>query len=219
MFRDVLNYLFKGAPDAGVQLEEDIKNSVAEVKLYVANTEETLKDLFLSAELAQNKEEITPRLKKVNHVKRIFLRVVPGRHGFDRLRKALKQVGISEKFNEHLDKAWTLEDAIMKWKLSLLQDVRIRITQKKAEDILDNKIDQELIDRFLPHSDNSNAESKEQIEVKYTQRKRRKLKKGSIGVFTSIKFNDMKRKGVCFRYQKNKCRKGNSCKFKHVRYC
>ena len=74
MFRDVLNYLFKGATDAGVQLEQDIKNSVDEIKLYVANTEETLKDLFHSAELAQNKEEITPRLKRVNHVKRIFFK-------------------------------------------------------------------------------------------------------------------------------------------------
>ena len=176
-----------------------------------------MKDLFHSAELAQNKEEITPRLKKVNHVKRIFLRVVPGRHGFECLKKALKQVGISEKFNYHLDKASTLEDAIMKWKLSLLQDLRIRITQKKADDILDNKIDEELIDRFLPNSDNSNAEGNEEVEVKYTQRKRRKVKKGSIGVFSSIEFNDMRRKGVCFRYQKNRCLKGNSCKFKHVK--
>ena len=177
MFWDVLNYLFKGATDAGVQLEQDIKNSVDEIKLYVANTEETLKDLFHSAELAQNKEEITPRLKRVNHVKRIFLSVVPGRHGFERLKKALKQLGISEKFNDHLENAWTLEDAIMKWKMSLLQDLRIRIAQKKAYDIIDDKIDKELIDIFLPNSDNSNAGGIEKLEVKYPK-KAKKIKEG-----------------------------------------
>ena len=158
-------------------------------------------------------------MKRVNHVKRIFFRVVPGRHRFVRPKKALKQLGISKKFNDHLEKAWTLEDAILKWKLSWLQDLRVRIAQKKAEDILDDKIDEELIDTFLPHSDNSNAGGIEELEVKYTLRKRRKLKKGSIGVFTSIEFNDMKRKGVCFRYQKNNCRRGTTCKFKHVKCC
>ena len=39
MFRDVLNYLFKGATDAGVQLEQDIKNSIDEITLYVAKLE------------------------------------------------------------------------------------------------------------------------------------------------------------------------------------
>ena len=152
-------------------------------------------------------------------MKRIFLRVVPGRHGFEHLKKALKHLGISENINAHLENAWTLEDAIMKWKMSLLQDLRIRIAQKKAYDIIDDKIDKELIDTFLPNSDNSNAGGIEKLEVKYTQRKRRKLKKGSIGVFTSIEINDMKRKGVCFRYQKNNCCRGTTCKFKHVKCC
>ena len=125
----------------------------------------------------------------------------PGRRDFKNVREAIKSLGVSSNFAEHLTRSSKLDEAILGWKIFVLHTSWTRLNKKEAEDKRMKKDDAELIKRFFPKS---NAGGKHRANNHGN--KRRKLNEGSQRtVFTAKQFSTMKRKGICFFFQDGNC--------------
>ena len=137
----------------------------------------------------------------------------PGRRGFRNVTKAIKSLGVSSNFAEHLTRSCKLEEAILGWKIFVLQTSWTRLNKKEAEDKRMKKDDAELIKRFFPKS-----KAGGKLRANNRGNKRRKLNEGlQKTVFTKKQFRTMKRKGLCYFFQDDNCHKGKACQFKHLK--
>ena len=179
------------------QQDEDILEAVSRTKESIEETGQGLRELLTSIESVKNEDEIELGFDKVNNIFRSFLTVFPGRRGFRNVREAIKSLGVSSNFTEHLTRSSKLEEAILGWKIFVLQTSWTRLNKKEAEDKRMKKEDAELIKRFFPKS-----KAGGKLRANNHGNKRRKLNEGSQRtVFTAKQFSTMKRKGICFFFR------------------
>ena len=195
------------------QQDEDILEAVSRTKESIEETGQGLRELLTSIESVKNEDEIEVGFDKVNNIFRSFLSVFPGRRGFRNVTKAIKSLGVSSNFAEHLTRSCKLEEAILGWKIFVLHTSWTRLNKKEAEDKRMKKDDAELIKRFFPKS-----KAGGKLRANNRGNKRRKLNEGlQKTVFTKKQFRTMKRKGLCYFFQDDNCHKGKACQFKHLK--
>ena len=212
MFRAVYDMVFPHQED------EDISDAVSDASKILEGMGQGLKELLISIECATNKEEIELGFDKINNILRLFLRLSPGRKDFKAVREAIKSLGISASFEEHLTRSFKLEEAILGWKILVLQKSSTRLKNMEEENKRMKSEDSELISRFFPTHKSNHKRAEEKFQGPTHPKKRRKLNTAQKRTsFTAKQFNTMKKKGICYYFQGNNCQKGDFCQYKHLK--
>ena len=153
-----------------------------------------LKELLISVECATNKEDIELGFDKINNILRLFFSLSSGRKAFKAVREAIKSLGISATFEEHLLRSFKLQEAILGWKMFVLQKSWTRLKNREAENRRMKSEDTELISRFFPTEKRNNKRAEVKCQGHNHGTKRRKLNKARKRTgFTAKQFSSMKR--------------------------
>ena len=204
MLRAVYNLVF----NSSWEQDEDICYALGKAKKIFEGTDQGLRELSTSLESAKNEEDIKLGFDKINNIMRFLLRVSPGRKGFKVVREAIKSMGISDAFEKHLMRSCTLEDAILGWKVFVLQKSWTCVKKREAEDKRMKMEDEDLMRMFFPKSNRNKKTANVKFKAYNNGYKRRKLNKVSKRTFfTSKQFSTMKRKGICYYFLDNNCQK------------
>ena len=134
MFRAAYDLVFSSFWKKDYQEDEDISDAVSDASKILEGMGQGLKELLISVECATNKEEIELGFDKINNILRLFLRLSPGRKAFKAVREAIKSMGISGTFEEHLMRSFKLEEALLGWKIFVLQKSWTRLKNREEED-------------------------------------------------------------------------------------
>ena len=179
------------------------------LKFKLDRDKETLRRVFLETESAESPSEIKQGFDKVNDYMRWFLRLPKGRDFFKTVRIALETIGTTKKFSANLQKAGSLEEAIIDYKTELLQELSFQLRKREIEDIKNQKQDQDLINFYFPKL--IQGESRKESKVDETPSENRKRKR--------VTDENEERKKVCHSYQRRKCHRGDKCYYKHIDAC
>ena len=242
MLSRAISYFFGKPDEVKTQLKQDVSSAVKNLRLSLVGTGESIQYVFHSLESSESKEAVKVGLKKVDNLMRSFLRLSIGRQGFPIVRAALLKLGVSKKFNLQLTKASTLEDAIHKYKIDVLHECSQQMRQIYNEDQRQEKLNNDLISRYFRNVDYVKANNGE-VDVenlvidnsfktkhgeleeklvngkrgskrKYTQNDSLPVKRSRLSTY----HKNMKKAGLCYKFQFGKCKRGTSCKFKHIIY-
>ena len=112
MLQAIYGFFVNSPRDENEQHDKDLSDAIAKTKHTLESTGQSLRELLIKIESAQNEEDIKSGFDKLNDVMRFLLRVYPGQNDFKSVREAIKIIGISESFEENLVKSCKLEDAI-----------------------------------------------------------------------------------------------------------
>ena len=218
MFRAAYDLVFSSFWKKDHQEDEDISDAVSDASKILEGMGQGLKELLISVECATNKEEIELGFDKINNILRLFLRLSPGRKAFKAVRESIKSMGISATFEEHLMRSFKLEEALLGWKIFVLQKSWTRLKNREEENKRMKFEDTELISRFFPKHKHNHKRAKVKFQDPNHVKKRRKLNKAQKRTgFTAKQFSTMKRKGICYYFQGSNCQKGDSCQYKHLK--
>ena len=212
---NLMNWMQSGK---SVQVHRDIKPESKRIKNSLDENGENFYSILRDLESSKTKEDVIRGLKKLNGLMRFLRRIVPQQEHFKAIREAIEDLGISEKFRANLQREITLDDALISYKTEVLQFLAVEQRMIEKEDERDDKLDKELLDRFLP-----NLKSKEEEEVKEhnfgNSRKRRRVQIPSSGRRKNVKLNEVLNAGrrqMCIFFEEGKCLKGKKCKFEHI---
>ena len=218
MFRAAYDLVFASFWKKDDQQDEDISDAVSEASKVLEGMGQGLKKMLISVECATNKEEIELGFDQINNILRMFLRLSTGRKAFKAVREAIKSLGISPTFEEHLMRSFNLEEAILGWKIFVLQKSWTRLKNREEENKRMKTEDNELISRFFPNNKRNHKRAEVNIQGPNHVKKRRRLNKAQKRTgFTAKQFSTMKRKGICYYFQGSNCQKGDSCQYKHLK--
>ena len=213
------NYFFRATNRTSLTIQKKIDLAIWKVKRLLTCKGETLTDVFLDVENSESKVELKVAFKKLNKLMSYFIRAAPGLEHYHAVQAALKVLGTSDKFSEVMKKSVSLGNAIMNWKIEILQSLADLIMLSDFEAGRVDKMDEELINRYLPEAPlrtlNRRKSGNEIIEVDRSS-KRRKLTSASLETRLAVSdIKSLRKRGVCVFYQFGECNRGASCKFEH----
>ena len=108
--------------------------------------------IFFDKECAETRRELEIGFKKLNHYLRFLLRVQPATESYGTVRAELENLKTSAKFTAHLERSNSLEEELLSWKIEVVQNLSFQMQKYYEEDRNRNKMDRELLNRYLPEA-------------------------------------------------------------------
>ena len=214
-------YFSRATNRTSLTIQKKIDLAIWKIKRLLTCKGETLTDVFLDVENAESKDDLKVAFKKLNKLMSYMIRAAPGLESYIAVQTALKLLGTSEKFCEVMKTSVSLEDAIIKWKIEILQSLSDLIMLSDFEASRVDNMDEELINRYLPDPHlitlNIKKSGNEITEVNRSS-KRRKITSDSFETRLGVSdIKSLRTRGVCVFYQFGICNRGANCKFKHLK--
>ena len=220
MIREFVNKLIFGVDESRIQLDRNLKSAIAKTGMITARMGQSLCGILKNLECAEDGISVQLGFDKFNEVMRIFKRISPRNDNFEKVRSAIKSVGVSDLFFEELKKGLSLEIAIENYKVKILQNLAVQKMVREREDAQIKKQDENLFKRFLPCGKSGKRKIPGLIENHEGQnKKRRKLGRSNSRKekgYSAQELMIMRRKGICFYFPRGTCKRGKLCKFKHI---
>lgn len=222
MIREFLKNLLFGVEDSRVQLERDLKSAIAETEVFTAKTGESLCGILKNIECAKKGIDVNVGFQKLNEVMRSFKRISTRSDDFEKVKGAIKRVGVSDLFYANLQKGYSLDAGIERYKVHILQNLALQEMVREREDTLIMKQDENLFKRFLPSCKSLKRKlAVERKNVKGKSKKRRlqrQSKRRNKNGYSAQEWFTMRQKGICFYFPRGNCKRGELCNFKHIKY-
>ena len=96
MILEFLKNLLFGVEDSTAQIQRDLISAVAETEVFTAKTGESLCGILKNIECAKNGIDVNLGFEKLNEVMRTFKRISTRYDDFQKVKRAIKRVGVSE---------------------------------------------------------------------------------------------------------------------------
>ena len=209
---------------AKVSIDKTVKHAIDKMQLALEIDQKTLSSVFFETECAQSRRGVNIGFQRLNHYLRFLLRVQPATESYRTVRAALETFKTSAKFTAHLQRSFSLEEALRCWKTDVVQELSFQIQKYCEEEQKRSIFDRELLQRYLPETSLTREKGKNNETQKHYQKKsykRRGIENSDTDRKTEKKARhsyhvQMKRKKVCIQYQEGKCQRGQACWFKHT---
>ena len=218
---------FLSGDDADLNVSKNVKDALSKMQCALILEKQTLWSLFLEIECAQDRKGVEIGFPKINNYLRYLLRINPATESYKVLRTELEKIKTSAKFSGHLKRASSLEEALTNWKTDVLQDLSFKVLKCREEDLRRNKLDRQLLKRYLPEL-SSKIQNDDKIQERpklYRESSKRRRIRGNSGddrkygnTSRHNYFDEMWRKKMCIDFKDGKCRRGSACRFEHSDY-
>ena len=225
MLHRIRNYICGAHSEVSVQMEKDVHNAVTKINFCLYRTGENLRQILDFIECSEKKETLEIGLKKIDNLMRYFHRVNTGRADFQCIRSALEKMGVSQMFSLKMKEASSLQDAMLNYKTSILHEFAKQLRQREEEDLKDANTNQKLFDLYFKKVELVKPEPAGEKQEDHLKQKRGTKRKYAKNDFlpikrrlTAVDYKKMRMQGYCFAFQYKNCKRGNSCKFKHIIY-
>ena len=208
------------------KIGETVKDAIGKMQLALQIDKKILRCVFFEIESAQTRRGLEVGFKRLNYYLRYLLRVQPATESYGTVRAALETFTTSARFAAHLKMSFSLEEALIRYKTDVVQDLSFQIRKYCEEEDKRNKLDRELLDRYLPETSITMEKEKngkeKQKQYQARSKRKRSLENSHIDRNTGKKKArpsddiETRRKKVCIYYPQGKCKRGQACKFEHI---
>ena len=158
------NYLTAAGDTSSDKILTDLQVAFQKVKKLLCNKNDTLSDICLSIESAENRDELKVGFDYLNRIVRILLVAAPGIEHNRNVAEVLRELKCSEKLLFHL-KSSTVRQAVIQYKTEVTKDLVGKIRQTEVLARLDDSFDEKLISSFF-HDTGSNISNGKPYDIK-----------------------------------------------------
>ena len=184
IFRQCWSKYFSGASyGTTVKVQKETDFAIWKVRKLLASKDESLRDICLQVEIASSRAEVKTAFNKFNKLMSFFQRAASDMEHYRVVRGALNDLGTSDKFSESMKTSFSLGDAIVKWKIDILQSLSDVIRWRNKEECRVGKMDDELISRYLTESSTTAVKPERSVNKKTKVQKSSKRRKLSSSSF------------------------------------
>ena len=128
----------------------DIEVASHKIRLVLSNDKATLRDLCLSIECVENKDDLKLAFNRLNRIIRILLVAAPSIEYNGKIVEVLRELKCSVKFMYHLKSASTVRQAVINYKTEVTKELVGKIRQTEVLVLQDDSFDEKLISTFFP---------------------------------------------------------------------
>ena len=148
----ILNRIFNFFMEQG---NVSINNTVTDIELASYKVKQvldtvTLRDLCLSLEGVETKDELKHALSRLNRIIRILLVAAPSIEHNTKIVEVLRKLKCSDKFLYHLKSASTVRQAVHNYKTEVAKELVGKIRQTEVLVQEDGAFDEKLLSTFFP---------------------------------------------------------------------
>jgi hypothetical protein len=148
ILKQIFNFFMEQGKVSINNTETDIEVASYKVKQVLDTV--TLRDLCLSLEGVETKDELKHALSRLNRIIRILLVAAPSIEHNTKIIEVLRKLKCSDKFLYHLKSASTVRQAVHNYKTEVAKDLVGKIRQTEVLVREDGAFDEKLISTFFP---------------------------------------------------------------------
>ena len=150
IFKHLFNFHTERVKVSNEKIVNHVEVASHKVRVILNKNSGNFKNLCLSVECAENREELKLAFDRLNRIVRVLLVAAPSIEHNWKIVEALRELGCSNKLTYHLNAALTVRQAVNEYKTEVTKDLVGKIRQTEVLARQDDSFDEKLMSNFFP---------------------------------------------------------------------